>query len=195
MLEDQVRKDITGLGEIRRPIKFSARLDHLGDDLSTDSLAGQVTLVVGDPRIPCHMPAAKTFAERNLMAHLVVAECHEFAPVGTGNHRPSREPGNAPSLGDRVTIHAEPSSSFEHRFCVVFRSVEDMEDSSELGIERNDFDTSAGNIPDVDVLVEIHSPGIAPRDSPRLKAGPGENQQLGTGWNVEMFQHAGDECL
>ena len=139
------------------------------------------------------MPAPKTLTERNLVPDLFVTERHEFAPVGTRNHRTNRESGNAPGLGDRVAVHAA-ARPFDHRQFAAFRLVEDIEDSSQLGIERNNFDFTAGNVADVDVLVEIHRPRIAPRDVPCLEAGPGENQQLGTGRNIKMFQQAGDEC-
>src|SRR6056300_1176749 len=101
-----MRKDIAGLSEIRRPVIFRTWFKQLGDNLSTDFLALEVTLVVKVARIPGHMVAPKTITERNLVPNFFVAERHKFAPVGTGNHRPRRQPRYSPGLSDGVTVHA-----------------------------------------------------------------------------------------
>ena len=91
---------------------------------------------------------------------------------------------NEPGVLARVAVHAT-LRPLDFRRSVAARDVEDVENPAEFRVDRNDFEPSAWNVADVDVLVEVERARVLRRDEPQLQARRGENQHLRRNRHVE----------
>src|SRR5687768_240263 len=138
--------------------------------------------MIGDRAATGNMPPAEALIEWNAVACFTDTICRETSAARPGNDGSDDQARNIPRVLSGMAVHAA-FGTFDTKGAGLGRNVANVEYSAELRVQRNDLNTPAGHVAEVDVFVEVERARIRWRDEAQLEAGGGEHQHLGRGRN------------
>src|ERR1043165_2618749 len=156
--------------------------------------AREIAQVIGNAILAGDIPPAEALMAGNAVASLIQAIGRETSASRAGDDRFDDQPRNIPGLLRRMAIHA-PLRTLDAQRAVIPWKVEYVIDAAQSRIERDNLHPSAGDIPKVNVFVEIQRARIGGRNQTQLQTGGGEDEHLRADRNIQGLQPTEDKCF
>ena len=190
VLVEEVRQEVAGADGIAAPIEERAgRIGHAGvaagrggaDEIGERQV---VRLRAGD------VPAAEAQRERDGVADLLAAEAVEARARGGADDGFGEQAGHLLAGARGVAVHAALTA--RDLGAAIRGGAEDAKNGAEFRVDGGDLEAPAGDVAEINLIVEIQGARVRRLDEPALKTGRRINEKLLGRRDAEGFEEAGE---